>query len=237
MSAEASGTADSRLAKWTIRLLAVVGVLGCLAVIAIAAMLSTVSFGHRQPATVQAAATKQVFAIGNVGKVPHTNLITIEVRATEAGSDAYASGSLRGRNDDLRNILLLDTGSGQSRRLLADNSRRIDDFRLLPNDSGHDDMDDVIGAMGPGKPGELPSCCYYLLLDRAGVGDLKDVVLGVIANGKQAVVLQGIDGVDSISMPDATHVALIVRQQRRLSYRVIDLADFRITANHPIAID
>ncbi|MDB5708828.1 MAG: hypothetical protein JWL96_898 [Sphingomonas bacterium] len=237
MSAEASGAANSQFAKWTIRLLAVVGILGCLAVITIAVILSTVSFGHHEPATVQAAATKQVFTIGNIGKVPHTNLITIEVRATEAGGDAYADGSLRGRNDDLRNILMLDTGSGQSRRLLPDNGRRIDDFRLLPNDANHDDLDDVIGTMGPGKPGKMPSCCYYLLLDRPDASGLKDVMLGVIATGKQAMVLQGVEGVDSISMPDIGHVAVIVRQQRKLSYRIIDLADFKVTANHPIAID
>ena len=215
-------------------MLAIVGVLGCLAVITIVVMLSTISFGRHEPATVQAAATKQVFAIGNIGKVQHSNLITIEVRATEEGSDSYASGSLRGRNDDLRNILLLDTSTGQSRRLLPDNSRRIGDFRLLPNDPDHDD---VLPDMGADKTGKAPPCCYYLVLDRADNSGLKDVILGVIGTGKQAMALQAVDGVDSISMPDNTHVALIVRQQRRLSYRVIDLADFKVTANHPIAID
>jgi hypothetical protein len=234
MSAEAPAAANRAFAKWTIRLLAMVGVLGCLALIAIAVMLSTVRFGRHEPAAVQAAATKQVFTIGSVEKVPHSNLITIDVRATENGSDSYASGSLRGRDDDRRNILLLDTGTGQSRRILPDNSRRIDDFRLLPRGR---DSDDMLPGASLDETDKAPPCCYYLTLDRADGSGLKDVMLGVIAPEKQAVVLRGVDGIDAISMPDRGHVAMIVRQQRRLSYRVVDLADFRIAASHPIAID
>ena len=78
---------------------------------------------------------------------------------------------------------------------------------------------------------------FYLVIDQPGEAHLADLMVGSIADERQAIVLTGIDGVDSVWMPDAGHVAVIVRDKRRLFYRIIDMRNFKVTASHPIAID
>ncbi len=231
MSAETTPPVPGAFGTWTVRLLALIGVLGCLAVIAIALVMFGLSgIGAGAPAKVEAAATHEVFAVNNVGAVHGTNLIRMDV---EASSDQRGSVS-RGDSGDRRNVVLLDIVTGASRRVLPDNNRRIADFRFL--DRGTDDpavvdRDDGEGAKGTASP------WYMVRIDQPGDTGLEDVMIGSIATGKQAVVLTGIDGVDSAWLADAGHIALILRDHRKLSYRLIDTASFKVSASHLIAID
>lgn len=211
--------AQSAFAKWTIRLMAAIGVLGCLAIIAIVVMISGNVRRHEPTAVVQAGATKQVFEIGSVEKVPGTSLMKIAIFATN-GQRYGGSASYDSEKGDLRNVLLLDTVTGKSRRLLPNNNRRIEAFDFLSEDRE-----------------DAPACCYYLSVDRADNTLHEEVILGVLATGQQATVLPEVDGFDSVSMPDKDHVALIVRDRQRLSIHFVDLATLKVTATHPIAIN
>ena len=235
MSAEQAPAESGIFARWTIRGLAVIGLLGCLAFIALAAIivLFDVAAPRHAPATVEAAGTHEVFTVDTVNPVRHTDLISMEVQASEGRGDgsAYSRGS-----DDRRNIVLLNTVTGASRRVLPDNHRRINEYGFLPGNQGN--RDEATGGDATGGDGAAKAVTgYYLVIAQPGDAHLVDLMVGSIASEKQAVVLTGIDGVDSVWMPDAGHVAVIVRDKHRLFYRIIDMSNFKVAASHPIAID
>ena len=229
MSAEPTPTGSGIFATWTIRGLAVIGLLGCLALIAIVAILFDVSGQRYAPAKVEAADTHEVFTVSDIKPVQGTDLIRMDVDASEERGAGSLSG--RGSNADQRNIALLDTVTGTSRRILPDNRRRISEYGLLPGD--HSARDDIIEEGTAAKA----VTSYYLVIAQPGDAGLVDLMVGSIASGRQAIVMTGIDGVDSVWMPDAGHIAAIVRDKRKLFYRIIDMSNFKVTASHPIAID
>ena len=229
MSAEPAPAGSGIFARWTIRGLAVIGLLGCLALIAILIMLSGITRPVYAPAKVEAAGTHEVFTVSNIHPVPHTDLVSMDVQASEDRGSGSLSG--RGSGSDQRNIVLLDTVTGASRRILADNRRRISEYGFLPGD--HGGRGDVTNEDTTTKA----VTSYYLVIDQPGDAGLIDLMVGSLASGRQAVVLTGIDGVDSVWMPDAGHIAVIVRDKRRLFYRTIDMNNFKVATSHPIAID
>jgi len=232
MSAEATPPAPGAFGTWTVRFLALIGVLGCLALIVIAIGIGVLSGPRNDPAKVETSDSKETFTIDNVAAVPGTRLIRMEVEASGG-----TRGSLSGpRGGDRRNIVLLDSVTGASRRILPDNKRHIDEFRFLPG--GADDHLLAETGLDERDSGKAPTALWYLLMiDQPGDAGLKDLVVGSIATGKQVVVLTGIDGIDSAWLADAGHIALILRDHRKLSYRLIDTASFKVSASHPIAID
>lgn len=232
MSAEPAPAGSGIFAKWTIRSFAALGLLGCLAFVAIMVIIMLVEMNspRRAPAAVEAAATHEVFTVENINPVPHTDLISMEVHPSDEQSGA-SGYSVRGSGTDRRNIVLLNTVTGASRRILPDNHRHIDEYGFLPGDHGNRDEVTV------GDPASKPATSYYLVIAQPGDTHLVDLMVGSIAGERQALVLNGIDGVDSVWMPDAGHVAIIVRDKRRLFYRMIDMSNFKVTASHSIAID
>ena len=233
MSAEPAPAGSDIFARWTIRGLAAIGLLGCLAFVAIIAiiMIFEMEGPRRPPATVEGAGTHEVFTVENINPVPHTDLISMEVHPADERADG-SGYSVRGSSSDRRNIVLLNTVTGASRRILPDNRRHVDEYGFLPRDHGNRDE-----ATGGEAKAKAAVTSYYLVIDQPGETHLADLMLGSIAGERQAVVLTGIDGVDSVWMPDAGHVAVIVRDKHRLFYRIIDMSNFKITASHAIAID
>ncbi|MBX9814590.1 MAG: hypothetical protein A4S12_07465 [Proteobacteria bacterium SG_bin5] len=223
MSAEKT-VAHGAFARWTIYAMAAIGVLGCLGVIAIVSMIYGSIRRSEPPAVVRAGETAPAFEIDQVERVPGTSLIKIEIFATDGrrsgGGASLTSGGLGYRSEDRRNILLLDTSTGKSRRLLPDNRRNVAAFGLLPEDRDN-----------------TAPCCYYLLVNGENAVRRQEVILGVLASGDQATVLPAVDGVDSISMPDKDHVALVVRDRQRLFFHFVDVVTLKRTASHAIAIN
>lgn len=225
----------SGFSKWTIRIMAAVGVLGCLALIAIALMAFGITRGggRYQPAKVEAGDAREVFTVGNVGAIPGTNLIRLDVWAARSRGSSYSGGS----RDDQRNVILFNSSTGESRRILPDNKRRIDESWLLPSDRNRSPADQLEALADGAADATIPPAWYVLLVDQPGENGLDDLLVGSIATGNQAYVMTGIDGVDSIWTPDATHIAAIVRDKRKLFYRVIDMTTLKVSTSRPIAID
>jgi hypothetical protein len=233
MSAEPAPAGAGIFARWTVRGLAVIGLLGCVAFIAVAAVLFDLSGPRYAPAKVETADTHEVFTVSNINPLRGTDLISMDVKASEGRGNGSLSGGRSG--SDQRNIVLLNTTTGASRRVLQDNHRQISEFGFLPGDRSN--RDDVAEAMAEGNATTKAVTSYYLVIAQPGDAGLADLMVGSVASEKQAVVLTGIDGVDSVWMPDATHIAVIVRDRRKLFYRIIDMSNFKVTASHPIAID
>jgi hypothetical protein len=213
--------------------LAAVGLLALVAFIGI--MVLTSSFGGpaEEAKVAGRAKEKTVFEIGAPQRIPGTNLVRMDVNVSGGASNPYGSS---GGGPDQRNIVLLDEATGASRRLLPENGRRIDQAHFLPamrtEPAGSGDY-----ALAKGEDEGAPPAYYALVLVRPGDSRMKDVLVGRLGDGRQRLVMEGIDGVDGIWMQSPTRLAMIVREGLRLYLRVVDVPTLKVVASHPIAVD
>lgn len=231
MSADEAAAPRRPRAHWIVWLFALVGLAGVVALIVLATVVSN-AFDRHRPAQVAGTKAEETFTVQSVHALPGTHIIQMEV-----GTPA-PSGSYSGSGSDMRNILLLDRRTGASRRILPDNSRRIRQSRFLPAraEPGTATADDEL-LMG-GQGGERQPAAYYLLeVEHQGDKDLEDLLVGRLADGKQAVVMSAIDGVDLTWMDSPTRLGLIVREKLRLHFRIVDIPSLKVVESRPIAID
>jgi hypothetical protein len=224
-------------APWFVWLLAAVGVVS---IVGFLGLLLLVNRFDRpfQPARVAAAggggAQKSVFAVGTPEEVKGTRFLSVDVSASGGGGSSGYSGP----RDDRRNLLLIDEASGDSRRILPDNSRRILETRFLPASAGHGDPGSNDAALlGQTSTDDAPAAYYLLEVAQAEHPDLSDVLVGTLATGRQRVVMQGLDGVDSVWMQSPTRIGLIVRERLNLYYRIVDIPSLQVVQSRPIKID
>jgi hypothetical protein len=241
MSAETeSQNRPSRRAHWLVWVFAIVGLLGVVAIIFIALTLSNMG-GRYQPAKVAGAAPETVFSIGNVQSLGNSNLVRMDITVSGGGrgSGSYSGGYGEG----VRNILLLDRGTGASRKLLPDNKHRIAESHFLAAESDFEvggnaarpDID-ISGAEGDlrEKP-ESPAAYYALEIERDGADGI-DLLVGTLSSGRQAYVMRGLDGIDSIWMDSPTRIGVIVRERLHLYYRIVDIPSLTTIVSKPIDI-
>ena len=92
--------------------------------------------------------------------------------------------------------------------------------------------------MGSGPADEANPAAYYLLeVVREGNRNAEDVLVGRLADGRQSVVMAGIDGIDLTWMDSPTRIGLIVREKLRLYYRIVDVPSLKMVESRPIGID
>jgi len=223
---------------WLVWLFAAVGLIGILCIIAIAAMVLSFE-GHRDVAKVAGAKQDTVFAVGTPEELPGTNLLHLPVYASQA--DRVGSGPYSGSRDDQRNLLLIDKETGASRRILPTNERRIVSAHFLPAkaQAGASNRDDPLaGAATDGAQAKDGPAAYYLLvLDQGGPSQAQQILVGALAGGRQGIVMQGIDGVDSIWMKGPTQIGLIVRERLGLYYRIVDIPSLKVVQSRRLEID
>lgn len=219
--------------QWLLWLFATVGLVGLLAVIALVAMLYDSGRGY-EPAKVQGAKPETLFVLGNVNELAGTNLIRIDINARDS---RRGSSSLSGGGPDTRNILLLDKATGASRKLLADNSRQIEQSRFLPAKAGLvASGDDPL--MGEPDAADRPPPAYYVLAVAQGPGGgVRDILVGTLSGGRQAYVMRGVDGIDSIWMHSPAQVGFLVRERLGLYYRIVDIPSLKVVTSRRVAID
>jgi len=224
---------------WLVWLFAAVGLIGILCIIALVAMIVG-SEGHREVAKVAGAKQETVFAVGTPEELPGTNLLHLPVYASQGGR--AGSGPYSGSRDDQRNLLLIDKESGVSRRILPNNERRIVSVRFLPAraETGPSDRDDVVAAAAPADGGQektAPAAYYLLVLDQGGASQAQDILVGALSDGRQGIIMQGIDGLDASWMKGPTQIGLIVRERLGLYYRIIDIPSLKVVQSRRLEID
>ncbi|HYD38783.1 MAG TPA: hypothetical protein VEA60_14285 [Allosphingosinicella sp.] len=220
---------------WIVWLFALVGLAGILAFIFLVVMVGRVHQPY-QPAKVAGTKAEETFTVGNIRRLPGTALLQMDIAASDGGGSAYSGGGER----DVRNILLLDRRTGASRRILPDNRRHVRQSVFLPAEA-EDEQPATGDELLPGDPdrGRQSSPAAYYLLQVAQLGnrDLEDVLVGRLADGEQAYVMTGIDGVDSTWMDSPTRLGLIVRERLGLYYRIVDIASLKVVESRRIVID
>ena len=138
----------------------------------------------------------------------------------------------------MRNILLVDSQTGASRRLLPDNAHRVAESSFYPAKADSDEADTGDRTMGGDQQQKEASPAYYVIqLRRAGDPEREDLPVGTLATGRQKVVMPGIEGVDKGWMVSPTRIGFLVRQQLVLYYRVVDIPSLRVIQSRSIAID
>ncbi len=224
----------SRFAQWLTWLFAGLGVIGVVAIIFLALAVYDVGRPYR-PAKVADEKQQTVLTVGKPQAVHGTNLFEMDVAASESGPGSFSGG----RGGDVRNILLVDRATGASRRLLPDNLHHIVQSGFYPAASQlseRSEESDPITDVDGGE-GKAPAAYYLLALRRDDDPQRQDLLIGVLATGKQGIVMRGIDGVDQHWMMSPTQMGLIVRERLGLYYRVVDIPSFRVIVSKPIAID
>jgi hypothetical protein len=224
--------ARRRFAQWLTWLFAGIGVIGLVAIIFLAMFVYDLDRPH-QPAKVVDEKQRTTLTIGEPSPVPGTNLLEMDVSASEGDY-----GSLSSRNGDVRNILLVDRATGASRRLLPDNVHHIVQSGFYPADTQlHERSEGAVAGVGGGDESKAPAAYYLLAIRRDDDPQRQDVLIGILASGRQGVVMRGIDGIDQKWMMSPTQMGLIVRERLGLYYRVVDVPSFRVVVSKRIAID
>jgi hypothetical protein len=235
MSAEpVPPTRQGRRTHWLVWFFALVGLLGLLAIIFLASAVFEV--GRRyQPAKVAGAAPESMFTLRNVSELHGTNLMQLDIAVSDRSgpSSAYLSG----RGEDTRNILLLDKATGTSRKILPDNSRQIDDTRYLSAEGDLYATDGSDTRTTKDENEKQPLAYYLLTVRQAGNERLEDVLVGTLKTGRQAYVMRGVDGIDSIWMHSPTQIGMIVRERLALYHRIVDIPSLKVIRSTRVAID
>jgi hypothetical protein len=222
-------------AQWLIWLFAVIGALGVIAVIVLATIVVDLDRPY-QPAKVADAKHETILTIGQPQRLRGTPLLEMNISASEGGmgSGPYSGG----HSDDVRNILLVDSTNGASRRLLADNAHHIVQSNFYPAKAqAGDESDTDDRTIDAAQARGAPDAYYVIQLRPKGDPEREDVLIGTLATGKQGVVMRGMDGVDRCWMLSPTRMGFLVRQQLRLYYRVVDIPSLKVVQSRPIAID
>lgn len=228
---------------------AALGVLAALALILIAAailplLLPIGSREARAPvAAGQGKADARPYSVLGTDGVYGTHLVAIDIGYP--GGDGYSKSIVA----DRRNVILLDRLTGASRRLLADNQRRVIDSRFLPAEADeepqptHDTARDEAvvteveaSAQPAAKPRKPPPLAYYVLRVRKADGEREDLLVGSFATAAQAFVLGDIDGVDRFWMLAPTRLAVLFRKGLKLHYAVIDVPTLKVVLMRPVEI-
>jgi hypothetical protein len=192
--------------------------------------------GPRRPARVVAETPARNVTVRQASPLPGTNLVRIDIAA---GSDRPGYGSLSRGLDDLRNILLLDRTSGDVRRLLPDNNRRIAASYFLPAraDVTAPSPGELITVREEGSEEDMPPPAYFaLLVTQPNQEDRFDLLVGTLAGPETGYVMRGLEGIDSVWMQSPTRAGLVVRERMNLYYRIVDIPARRVILSRRIAI-
>lgn len=223
-----SSQAKSRT-RWLVWAFAAVGMAAALAAIFLAVVVSS-DFNRRPPAQVAAQAKGEVWVVDDVSQLAGTDYVTI---AIDGPNGRAGSGSIKGGFSDQRNLLLVDQKTGEVHRLLPDNSTRIADIKFAPaaaagSNSNKYDSSDMSSKDHP------PA--YYAIQLQRGEDTGIDLLVGQLAGFRQAVVMQGLSGIDRIWMIDDHQMGLILRDKDRLYFRVVDIPAQKVVRSQLIEI-
>jgi hypothetical protein len=215
--------------RWLVWLFAAVGLAAAIAIIWLAVVINA-SLNYRQPAIVAAQAQGETYEIGDVSRLKGTDYVAIEInRPRESGG----SGSLKSGSNDQRNVLLINQKTGASHRLLPDNKTRIIAVKYAPAaaTSGDDYASAYDNTPAP------PPAYYALQLSReAAEGNSIALLVGQLAGFRQAIVMEGLSGIDQMWMIDDHLLGLIVREKQQMFFKVVDIPAQKVVQSRRIEI-
>lgn len=82
-----------------------------------------------------------------------------------------------------------------------------------------------------------PVAHYALLVEAPPSGGSSELIIGTVSTGRQAVVMRGIEGIDSMWMQSPTAIGMLVREKLSLYHRIIDIPAMKVVQSKRIAVD
>lgn len=222
------------LSRWLIWLFGGLGVLFAVAVIFIAAVVFRDIGVGRQPAPVAGVRGEQ-FSVGSVERLAGTGLIAVEVQAMPQGLGGSASYDRRRP----RNIVLVTTATGNSRRILPDNRSEITWIEYVPAtpQKGGAKAHPIEEAVQSAQQAEAtPPLRHYLMLVGQGNASSR-LIAGDLLTTRQAEIAKGLGSVEDWFLIGPQRLALITREHETLTYRVVDLANLRSVQTRVIPVE
>ncbi len=168
--------------------------------------------------------------LGEITTVEGTTLVTVPVMlGSESGGGSYSYSS-----NDIRNKLIINSATGESRRVLPDNRRQIVRW-IEPGTSNKTPEMNVSTSNKP--PSKL---LYGAVVARAAAKDNEprryDVLLGRFDRAQQVWVSQNLSGVQDVWLTPAGDVAMIVVAGPLTLFRVYDPQNFRMKLEKRLSI-
>jgi len=234
---EAAEPAARSRAPWLVWPFATLGVVTAIAIVWLAVALSGSFRAPERAIVAPDQAAGEILEVGNVAPLAGTGLIAIQIRAVGDGRTKAISSSSYG--SDTRNLLFLDRKTGTSRRVLPNNTTRIEGIEYLPAAAeGVSHSVHGIGADIDDGSREAPPAYYLVTIERPlkDADPVYDLLVGTLATGTQAIVMRGLSGMDQSGMVDATRLGVVVREGKTLHYRVIDIPALKQVESHKIEI-
>lgn len=232
-----------RLLTWGF---AALGVVAAIAMIFLAVTFAgfMAKIPNRAQPQLKTAKNTEAYRVEDMKAVRGTEWLAIEIGTTDGSSAGFSSGTRHAA--DQRNLVLLDRRSGDSRRILMDNSRHIDRTAFFPAsstddaeaDTGDDDTSvvDAVANTPTDKRPPPPPFAYYLLAVKQAHGDGQDLLIGTLATGQQTFVMKGVDRIERMWMLTPTRLALILSERGTLFYRVVDIPALKVVTSRQIEI-
>jgi hypothetical protein len=173
--------------------------------------------------------------LGEVSRVENSPFVTIGIEAGDDNAGSYTKSSV-----SVRNRLIIDTRTGDSRRLLPDNSSEIVNWSqpdTTPTSGGREGLNSYspegLRSTGTGK-------LYYIaVVKRTGSQENGpphyDLLLGEFASGRQQWIGRQFDGVDSTWLTTDGKFAYIATLQGQARFRTVDPINFKPIIDRPLA--
>ena len=151
-------------------------------------------------------------------RVAGTPYLAITVGAKRTDGSYGMSKSVRSRDDDDRNLLLLDLRDGTSRYVLPNNARRLVQWHVLSSD---------------GADGKTVGRAYVALVGDSG-STKYDILIGNFATGSQVWAMRGVSAMDVPDMVDEATLGFIAWDGTKPSYHLYGVGDLKESAARPI---
>ncbi|HEY0085276.1 MAG TPA: hypothetical protein VGB65_05130, partial [Allosphingosinicella sp.] len=205
-----------------------------LAFILVVGMIASSPGGRQERAKVAAKRGGELFAVYQPRELAGTGLIELTIALSEPGRSYDSSEGNR------RNILLLNKATGESRRILPANDRRIGKMTYLSqNGQFQEGSEPSLSVAGGSEAEQTPEAYAYYVLEvysNPKSDAAFDVLVGRLADGRQQTVMRGVGGVESVWMIGPQRMGLIVREKEGLHHRVIDLSTLKVVSTRQIEI-
>jgi len=217
-----------RLWRFNAFVIAAVGILGVIALLAFVALLATeVIFRQRYadqemgsfPVLAQDGTIEEAPVFNGEQRLSGTPLLALKVGSPPQRGSGGIGSSSRANGEADRNILLINLRDGSSRHILPDNGRVVAQWHVLSATDG-------------------PARAYVALVadTRPASPPKYDILIGNFATGKQSWVAHGISALDAPELVDDKAIGFLRSQGGAFIYERYDLANLTKEISRPVAL-
>ncbi len=175
--------------------------------------------------------------LGDVERVGGTAFVTMSVMPKRDSGNSYGSITFGSRDAGTeRNRLILNTATGESRKVLPDEHFEVRQWIVLGDAPSQDNVYDVSSDQAKGQ---TPADSYAMVVRRPSSEKERpptyDVLLGHFSTGRQQWVATKLNDVQSIWLTKEGRIAFIGAQGGKPIYRLYAPDDFRQLLERPLA--